>query len=175
MPAISAKQRWTILWYTDSRPIHHWQPVATYRRTCQPTLSADMSTNMSTEYRPVCRLTCQPTYRSILGRHNGHRCRPTEVFITHDPLTQKNKERKKQYYHKSKKKTWTRLFKSWLMLIPDLKFTKEFISLLPNAVQCWYLAKQYITQSQSWKTYISKRNFHQKVKNMKPKFMLILD
>ena len=32
-------------------------------------------------------------------------------------------------------KIWARLFKSRLTLIPDYKLTKEFISLLPNAVQ----------------------------------------
>ena len=31
--------------------------------------------------------------------------------------------------------TWARLFKSRLTLTPDKKLTKEFISLLPNAVQ----------------------------------------
>ena len=52
---------------------------------------------------------------------------------------------------------------------------KEFISLLPHAVQRWFLAKLYIRRSQSWKPKISKRKFHQKVENVKQKFTLILD
>ena len=66
---------------TDSRPIHHRQSIATYQPRCRP--SADrQSAGMSTEYRPIC----QPTYRSVLGRHIGWDCRPTEVFITHDRM-----------------------------------------------------------------------------------------
>ena len=70
---------------TDSQPIHHRQSIATYRPRCRP--SADRHTDrqsagMSTKYRPIC----QPTYHPILGQHIGQECRPTEVFITHDPM-----------------------------------------------------------------------------------------
>ena len=47
--------------------------------------------------------------------------------------------------------------------------------LLSNAVQRWYSAELYIRRGKSWKTKLSKRNFHKKVENMKEKVKLILD
>ena len=63
---------------------------------------------------------------------------------------------------------WALLFKSRLTLIPDEKLTKEFISLLSNGVQRWYLAKLYIRRSQSWRTKLNRRSFHQNVENVNP-------
>ena len=65
--------------------------------------------------------------------------------------------------------------KSRLTLILDQKLTKQFISLLPNAVQRRFSAELYMRRRESWKTKISKRNFHQKVENVKQKLTLILD
>jgi len=59
-------------------------------KICRPTLdphvervSADKLVDISADSRPTCRLACRRT----VGRHIGRECRPTEVFITHDPTS----------------------------------------------------------------------------------------
>ena len=47
------------------------------------------SADRPTEYRPIC----PSTYRPTVGRHIGRECRPTEVFITHDPSFQQTRQR----------------------------------------------------------------------------------